>query len=152
MRCISTWTTWRVESKDLALGPYPTTVLPCPGVRTAGRLTVTFRWTTRQGRQHRRTVVSTSHLAVFLHIPDRSTLRKESKMVSVTLSSKFQLSIPKAIREEMQLHAGQRFAIIPKGDTIVLAPIRRLDEVRGLLKGADPSRYRDRDERLDRYE
>ena len=51
----------------------------------------------------------------------------------------------------MHLHAGQKFAIIPKGDTIVLAPIRRLDEVRGLLKGADPSNYRDRGERLDRY-
>ena len=51
----------------------------------------------------------------------------------------------------MHLHAGQKFAIIPKSDTIVLAPIRRLDEVRGLLKGADPSNYRDRGERLDRY-
>jgi len=72
-------------------------------------------------------------------------------MASVTLSSKFQLSIPKAIREEMHLQAGQKFAVIPKGDTIVLAPIRRLDEVRGLLKGADPSNYRDRSDRLERY-
>ncbi len=72
-------------------------------------------------------------------------------MASVTLSSKFQLSIPKAIREKMHLHAGQKFAIIAKGDTIVLAPIRRLDEVRGILKGAEPSNYRDRGERVDRY-
>ena len=72
-------------------------------------------------------------------------------MASVTLSSKFQLCIPKAIREEMQLQAGQTFAIITKGDTIVLAPIRRLDEMRGALKGADPGNYRDRGERLDRY-
>jgi AbrB family looped-hinge helix DNA binding protein len=73
-------------------------------------------------------------------------------MATVTLSSKFQLSIPKAIREEMHLRPGQKFAIIPKGDTIVLAPIRRLDEVRGLLKGADSGGYRDRTERLDRHE
>ncbi len=72
-------------------------------------------------------------------------------MPSVTLSSKFQLSIPKAIREEMHLHAGQKFAIITKGDTIVLAPIRRLDEVRGLLMGANPGKYRDHGERLERY-
>ncbi len=72
-------------------------------------------------------------------------------MASVTLSSKFQLSIPKAIREEMHLYAGQKFAIIPKGNTIVLAPMRGLDEVRGLLKGADPSNYRDRGEHLIRY-
>ena len=71
-------------------------------------------------------------------------------MASVTLSSKFQLCIPKAIREEMDLEAGQTFAIIPKGDNIVLAPVRRLDEMRGALKGADPGNYRDRGERLDR--
>lgn len=73
-------------------------------------------------------------------------------MASVTLSRKYQLSIPKAIREELHLRAGQKFAIIPKGDTIVLAPIRRLDEVRGMLKGADPGDYRDRSDRLERYE
>ena len=72
-------------------------------------------------------------------------------MASVTLSTKFQLSIPKAIREEMHLQAGQKFAVIRKGDTIVLAPIRQLDEVRGTLKGADPSNYRDRSGRLERY-
>ena len=72
-------------------------------------------------------------------------------MASVTLSSKFQFSIPKAIREQMHLQAGQKFAIIPKGDTIVLAPIRSLEEMRGSLKGADKGNYRDRTERLDRY-
>lgn len=72
-------------------------------------------------------------------------------MNAVTLSSKFQLSIPKSIREEMHLQAGQKFAIIPKGDTIVLAPIRRLDQARGILKGADPRDYRDRSDRLERY-
>lgn len=71
-------------------------------------------------------------------------------MTSVTLSSKFQLSIPKAVREAMQLQAGQKFAIIPKGDTIVLAPVRQLSDAKGLLKGADPTHYRDHDERLDR--
>ncbi len=71
-------------------------------------------------------------------------------MASVTLSSKFQLSIPKAIREDMHLQAGQKFAVIPKGDTIVLAPIRPLDEMRGILKGADTSDYRDRTDRLER--
>lgn len=72
-------------------------------------------------------------------------------MPSVTLSSKFQLSIPKAIREEMNLKAGQKFAIIPKGDTIILAPVRPLDEMRGILKGANASDYRDRTDRLERY-
>ncbi|MCP5407917.1 MAG: AbrB/MazE/SpoVT family DNA-binding domain-containing protein [Chromatiaceae bacterium] len=72
-------------------------------------------------------------------------------MTSVTLSSKFQLSIPKTIREQMHLQAGQKFAIIPKGDTIVLAPIHPLDAMRGVLKDADTSNYRDRTDRLERY-
>lgn len=76
--------------------------------------------------------------------------RKVPTVSAVTLSSKFQLSIPKAIREEMNLKAGQKFAIISKGDTIVLAPIRSLEEMRGILKGADTSDYRDRTDRLDR--
>ncbi len=71
-------------------------------------------------------------------------------MTSVTLSSKFQLSIPKAIRQEMNLEAGQKFAIVAKGDTIVLAPIRHLEEMRGILKGADTSEYRDRTDRFNR--
>jgi len=71
-------------------------------------------------------------------------------MASVTLSSKFQLSIPKAIREEMHLQAGQKFAVITKGDIIALVPIPELAEMRGIAKGADTSNYRDRKDRLER--
>jgi len=60
-------------------------------------------------------------------------------MHSVTLSSKFQLSIPKAIREEMHLKAGQKFAIITKGDIISLVPIPDLAEMRGIAKGPIPA-------------
>lgn len=73
-------------------------------------------------------------------------------MASITLSSKFQLSIPKAVRDEMHLRAGQKFAVIPKGDTIVLVPIRDLNAARGRLKGANPDDYRDRTDRLGRSE
>jgi AbrB family looped-hinge helix DNA binding protein len=72
-------------------------------------------------------------------------------MTSVTLSSKFQLSIPKAVREELHLQAGQRFAVITKGDIISLVPIPELAEMRGIAKGADTSNYRDRTDRLERY-
>jgi len=68
-------------------------------------------------------------------------------MISATLSSKFQLAIPKAIRDELGLHAGQKFSIIPKGKVIELVPLLSLDEARGLLKGADPTGYRDREDR-----
>jgi AbrB family looped-hinge helix DNA binding protein len=72
-------------------------------------------------------------------------------MASVTLSSKFQLSIPKAVRDELHLEAGQKFAIITKGDIISLVPIPELSAMRGIAHGADTSNYRDRSDRTDRY-
>jgi len=68
-------------------------------------------------------------------------------MASVKLSSKYQIAIPKAIREELELRAGQQFAVIPKGSTIELVPLRSMVSARGLLRGADPADYRDRTDR-----
>lgn len=64
-------------------------------------------------------------------------------MNAVTLSSKYQLVLPKAIRDELGLHAGQKFAVMPKGSVIELVPLRSIAESRGLLKGANPQGYRD---------
>lgn len=72
-------------------------------------------------------------------------------MTSITLSSKFQLSIPKPVREELHLRAGQKFAIITKGQIISLVPIPDLADMRGIAKGVDTSDYRDRTDRLERY-
>lgn len=69
-------------------------------------------------------------------------------MVSATLSSKFQLSIPKAIREELKLKAGQKFVFITKGQVIELVPQRSMAWARGLLKGLEPGDYRDRKDRI----
>lgn len=68
-------------------------------------------------------------------------------MTSATLSSKFQLVIPKAIRDELQLKAGQKFVVITKGDVIELIPQRSMEWARGLLKGLEPGEYRDREDR-----
>ncbi len=68
-------------------------------------------------------------------------------MTSVTLSSKYQIAVPKAIRTELGLEAGQRFAVIPKGAVIELVPLRSMDSARGMLRGADGSDYRDRADR-----
>ena len=40
-----------------------------------------------------------------------------------TLSSKFQISIPKAVRSQHGWHAGQVFAFIPKGTGVLLVPV-----------------------------
>jgi AbrB family looped-hinge helix DNA binding protein len=66
---------------------------------------------------------------------------------SATLSSKFQISIPKAVREAQGWKAGQEFVFIPKGSGVLLVPVPTRDEMFGLAEGADPSDYRDRRDR-----
>ena len=68
-------------------------------------------------------------------------------MTSATLSSKYQLALPKAVRDELGLQAGQKFSVIVKGGVIELVPLRSLDSARGMLAGADPAGYRDRSDR-----
>jgi AbrB family looped-hinge helix DNA binding protein len=69
-------------------------------------------------------------------------------MFCATLSSKYQLAVPKAIRDELGLQAGQRFAVIAKGQAIELVPVRSVLEARGLLKGAAADDARDRTDRF----
>jgi len=71
-------------------------------------------------------------------------------MTPVTLSSKFQLSIPKAVREEPHLHVGQKFAVFAKGDIIALISMWELAEMRGIAKGADTSDYPNRSDGTER--
>ena len=66
---------------------------------------------------------------------------------TATLSSKFQISIPKAVREKQGWEAGQEFVFIPKGSGVLLVPVPTREEMFGLAEGADPSDYRDRRDR-----
>lgn len=68
-------------------------------------------------------------------------------MNSATLSSKFQIVIPKALREQLHLEAGQQFVFVAKGNVINLVPKQDLKQLRGLLKGANPENVRDRQDR-----
>ena len=68
-------------------------------------------------------------------------------MQTVTLTSKFQICIPKAVRERLGLKAGQQFVFVTAGETIQLVPRRNIQELRGLLRGADTADVRDRKDR-----
>ncbi|WP_299591430.1 AbrB/MazE/SpoVT family DNA-binding domain-containing protein [uncultured Microbulbifer sp.] len=57
-------------------------------------------------------------------------------MAVATLSSKFQFGIPKSVREELGLQAGQKFTVISKGGVIGLVPLRSLVELTGMMRGA----------------
>jgi AbrB family looped-hinge helix DNA binding protein len=63
------------------------------------------------------------------------------------LSEKFQISVPKEVRERQGWKAGQEFAFIPQGKGVMLVPVPTLDELRGIAKGANRDGYRDRNDR-----
>ncbi len=67
---------------------------------------------------------------------------------TATLSSKFQISLPKAIRDELHWQAGQEFVFIPKGKGVLLMPVPELAQLAGIAKGAHPEDYRDRQDRV----
>ncbi|MDO5630615.1 MAG: AbrB/MazE/SpoVT family DNA-binding domain-containing protein [Paracoccus sp. (in: a-proteobacteria)] len=63
---------------------------------------------------------------------------------TATLSSKFQISIPKAIRTAQHWEAGLTFAFIPKGTGVLLVPVPKRETLAGIAKGASAQNYRDR--------
>lgn len=67
---------------------------------------------------------------------------------TATLSSKFQISIPKSVREEQHWEAGQEFVFIPKGKGVLVMPVPELEELAGIAKGASKEGYRDRSDRF----
>ena len=66
-------------------------------------------------------------------------------METVTISPKFQVVIPKAIRERLQLSPGQKVQAVVYGDRIELIPVRPLKSMRGFLRGIDTTVDRDAD-------
>lgn len=69
-------------------------------------------------------------------------------MHATTISSKFQISIPKQIREQLHIKPGQQFIFIAKGDCLELVPKRDIQDMRGIMAGANTENTRDRDERI----
>ena len=67
---------------------------------------------------------------------------------TATLSTKFQISIPKAVRIGCHWQAGQGFVFIPKGTGVLLMPVPQPAELAGIAKGADPDGHRDRSDRF----
>ena len=66
---------------------------------------------------------------------------------TTTLSSKFQISIPKAIRAAHHWEAGLTFAFIPKGTGVLLVPVPKRETLKGLARGASAANFRDRADR-----
>ncbi len=67
---------------------------------------------------------------------------------TATLSKRFQVSIPEAIREARNWEPGQRFAFIPKGAGVLLVPVPERADLKGMAKGGRNTNLRDHADRF----
>jgi AbrB family looped-hinge helix DNA binding protein len=66
-------------------------------------------------------------------------------VATVTISPKFQVVIPKEVRERLGLTPGQKVQTIVFDDRIELIPVRPVKKMRGFLKGIDTTVSREAD-------
>ena len=69
-------------------------------------------------------------------------------MSTVTVSSKYQVVIPKDVRDRLKIRPGQKVEAFAIAGRIELVPIRPLSEMRGFLRGMDPNFEREADRDL----
>jgi AbrB family looped-hinge helix DNA binding protein len=69
-------------------------------------------------------------------------------MDTVTISSKYQMIIPRAIREKWNIKPGQRVRLIVYGNRLEVVPVRNIKEARGFLKGMSSDIERDEEDRV----
>ena len=55
-------------------------------------------------------------------------------MLTATISSKYQIAIPREVREQMDIKAGTRVHIIPYRDRIEFIPIKPMASMKGFIK------------------
>lgn len=69
-------------------------------------------------------------------------------MTTVTISSKYQVVIPKDVRERLNIRPGQKVEAFAVGGRIELVPVRPISEMKGFLAGMDPDFEREPDREL----
>jgi len=66
-------------------------------------------------------------------------------MKTITISSKYQVVIPKEIRETIGLNVGAKLEIITYGSRIELVPIQPMKKLKGAFKGINTDIQREED-------
>ena len=66
-------------------------------------------------------------------------------MEAVKISPKFQVVIPKKLREALNLSPGQKVQMVAFDDRIEMIPVRKISEMKGFLKGIDTTVERETD-------
>jgi bifunctional DNA-binding transcriptional regulator/antitoxin component of YhaV-PrlF toxin-antitoxin module len=69
-------------------------------------------------------------------------------METVTLSSKYQLVLPRRARERIHARPGMRFTVVDKAGVVFLVPERPMREFRGVARGATRRGLREKSDRL----
>ena len=66
-------------------------------------------------------------------------------MEAVKISPKYQVVIPKKIRESLNLSPGQKVQMVAFENRIEMIPVRKMSEMKGFLKGIDTTVAREKD-------
>lgn len=69
-------------------------------------------------------------------------------MTQVVVSPKYQVVIPKEVREKLSLHKGQKMTVMAKGEAVILMPVAPLKHCRGFLKGMNTQNIREKKDRV----
>jgi len=68
--------------------------------------------------------------------------------MQTTISSKYQVVIPKPVREHLQLRPKQKLTVLEKDGMLILIPQQSLQDIRGIAVGASTTNYRDKRDRF----
>jgi AbrB family looped-hinge helix DNA binding protein len=66
-------------------------------------------------------------------------------MTTVTVSPKYQVVIPREIREALGIRPGQKVQVLQYQNRIEFIPVRPIEQMRGFLKGIDTTVEREQD-------
>ena len=69
-------------------------------------------------------------------------------MAATTVSSRYQVVIPKEVREQLDIKPGQKLQVIVKHGVIHLVPVLALRDLVGFVKGIDTSGLREKEDRV----
>ena len=69
-------------------------------------------------------------------------------MPRVTVSPKFQIVIPREIREKLRLRPGQQITLFERDGIITAIPDLPLEKFRGIVKGMSRTELREKQERI----
>jgi AbrB family looped-hinge helix DNA binding protein len=76
---------------------------------------------------------------------DRENVEPRNAMSVVTVSSKYQIVIPKEVRESLGIRPGQKLRVFRFGDLVTVVPVRPIRSIKGKLPGIDTDVPRDPD-------